>query len=44
MGEPKENSCTTHLSVVDKDGNMVALTQTLLSVLEVEWFYQKVVY
>ena len=23
MGEPKENSCTTHLSVVDKDGNMV---------------------
>ena len=32
MGEPKENSCTTHLSVVDKDGNMVALTQTLLSV------------
>ena len=32
MGEPKENSCTTHLSVVDKDGNMVSLTQTLLSV------------
>ena len=32
MGEPKENSCTTHLSVVDKEGNMVALTQTLLSV------------
>ena len=25
-------SCTTHLSVVDADGNMVALTQTLLSV------------
>ena len=24
-------SCTSHLSVVDRDGNMVALTQTLLS-------------
>jgi gamma-glutamyltranspeptidase/glutathione hydrolase len=24
-------SCTTHLSVVDRDGNMAALTQTLLS-------------
>jgi gamma-glutamyltranspeptidase/glutathione hydrolase len=24
-------ACTTHLSVVDRDGNMVALTQTLLS-------------
>jgi len=32
MGEPKENSCTTHLSVIDKEGNMVSLTQTLLSV------------
>lgn len=27
-----EESCTTHLSVVDKAGNLVALTQTLLSV------------
>lgn len=25
-------SCTTHISVVDRDGNMVTLTQTLLSV------------
>lgn len=25
-------SCTTHISVADKDGNLVALTQTLLSV------------
>ena len=25
-------SCTTHLNVIDRDGNMVALTQTLLSV------------
>ena len=32
MGEQKDNSCTTHLSVVDKKGNMVSLTQTLLSV------------
>ncbi|MDX1512872.1 MAG: gamma-glutamyltransferase [Gammaproteobacteria bacterium] len=29
-GSPE--SCTTHLSVVDRRGNMVALTQTLLSV------------
>jgi gamma-glutamyltranspeptidase/glutathione hydrolase len=28
----RQPSCTTHLSVVDKDGNFVALTQTLLSV------------
>lgn len=33
-GEPAATvkaSCTSHLSVVDRDGNMVALTQTLLS-------------
>ncbi len=29
--ETKEPSCTTHLSVIDAEGNMVALTQTLLS-------------
>ncbi len=29
--ESKAPSCTTHMSVVDKDGNFVALTQTLLS-------------
>jgi gamma-glutamyltranspeptidase / glutathione hydrolase len=28
---PANASCTTHLSVVDRQGNMVALTQTLLS-------------
>lgn len=28
---PDAPACTTHLSVVDRDGNMVALTQTLLS-------------
>jgi len=28
---PASASCTTHLSVVDRQGNMVALTQTLLS-------------
>ena len=32
MGEGAGESCTTHLTVVDAKGNMVALTQTLLSV------------
>jgi gamma-glutamyltranspeptidase/glutathione hydrolase len=35
MGDSDDSrspSCTTHLSVVDKQGNLVALTQTLLSV------------
>jgi len=32
MGEHGGESCTTHLSVVDAEGNMVALTQTLLSI------------
>ena len=31
-GESTAPTCTTHMSVVDADGNMVALTQTLLSV------------
>ncbi|NDV85448.1 gamma-glutamyltransferase [Aurantimonas aggregata] len=29
---PHSPTCTTHFSVVDRDGNMVAMTQTLLSV------------
>ncbi len=29
--ESRDPSCTTHLSVIDAEGNMVALTQTLLS-------------
>lgn len=29
---PHAPSCTTHFSVVDRDGNMVAVTQTLLSI------------
>lgn len=30
--DPREPTCTTHFNVVDRDGNMVAVTQTLLSV------------
>lgn len=34
LSQEKEgvNACTTHLNVVDKDGNMVSVTQTLLSI------------
>ena len=31
MGHASGNSCTTHLSVVDRNGTMVSLTNTLLS-------------
>ncbi|HYM29904.1 MAG TPA: gamma-glutamyltransferase [Candidatus Cybelea sp.] len=31
MGDTGGDSCTTHFNVVDAEGNMVALTQTLLS-------------
>ncbi|HUN50704.1 MAG TPA: gamma-glutamyltransferase [Candidatus Sulfotelmatobacter sp.] len=31
MGDTRGESCTTHFNVVDAEGNMVALTQTLLS-------------
>ena len=30
-GEKTAPTCTTHISVIDRDGNMVTLTQTLLS-------------
>ncbi len=30
-GERSAPTCTTHITVIDRDGNMVALTQTLLS-------------
>ena len=32
IGDARHPACTTHLNVVDRQGNMVALTQTLLSV------------
>ena len=32
LGDEKADSCTTHISVIDKYGNIVSLTQTLLSV------------
>ena len=32
VGNPREPTSTSHFNVVDRDGNMVAVTQTLLSV------------
>ncbi len=32
ISDARDPACTTHLNVVDRDGNMAALTQTLLSV------------
>ena len=32
VGDHRDPACTTHFNVVDRDGNMVSLTQTLLSV------------
>ncbi|HSE77139.1 MAG TPA: gamma-glutamyltransferase [Alphaproteobacteria bacterium] len=32
ISHTRDPACTTHLNVVDREGNMVALTQTLLSV------------
>lgn len=32
MDDSQDPACTTHLTVVDSEGNMVALTQTLLSI------------
>ncbi len=32
VSDPREPACTTHFNVVDRAGNMVAVTQTLLSV------------
>lgn len=32
VGNPREPTSTTHFNVVDREGNMVAVTQTLLSV------------
>ncbi len=32
LGDDRSDTCTTHISVIDKNGNIVSLTQTLLSV------------